>query len=556
VSAAFVASPAVALADPDESGSSPPSTGETQSVANDQPTGVDPGSSNNSDPSPSEETAGGEEVLEEVGGSIVIEQGSSPTVVISSSGGAHTSSDDRPTIRKRAVPADAPAPAEAPAPAAMQVAVAEGEHDHGGGDPNPGGGGNNPGGQQPAAFPPPGPVTQVVAAVAPAVRPMVSPAFDPLLALYADFLLPQKTDLPATADPYDRILANWNGKLAIEDTATFCKNNPTSHSCHMDMGTGPAEGPVPQLISLWKGAMAPMAPMMNPLLTAYADNVSLMESNPNAAPLDRIVDMWTMKLNHESAEAKLHMDAMMRNCKADSRSQDCIDMAKMSGGGGHAGHGSHGSGHGNHGGHGGHGNHATMTAAEAAVAATYNDHDVMFLNHMIPHHGQAVLMSRIVLDKPDLDPRVAALAAQIKGAQGPEIRMMEGWLDEWGNPPSDMVGDHGILPGEDIAALRKASGPDASVLFLQQMIYHHNGAVDASVGHLQGGQYEPSLELASEIITAQRTEITTMNELLASLGATTTGPNVPTATSGGGAPQPSSGSATGSGGHGGGGHHH
>ncbi len=59
----------------------------------------------------------------------------------------------------------------------------------------------------------------------------------------------------------------------------------------------------------------------------------------------------------------------------------------------------------------------------------------MFAQQMIPHHQQAIEMSDIVLARKGIDPRVTDLATAIKAAQGPEIKQMQGWLGQWGNPP-------------------------------------------------------------------------------------------------------------------------
>ena len=73
-----------------------------------------------------------------------------------------------------------------------------------------------------------------------------------------------------------------------------------------------------------------------------------------------------------------------------------------------------------------------VTAAPSAGA--HNDADVMFAQHMIPHHQQAVEMSDIVLAKQGIDPRVTELATAIKAAQGPEIKQMQEWLGAVGQP--------------------------------------------------------------------------------------------------------------------------
>ena len=169
--------------------------------------------------------------------------------------------------------------------------------------------------------------------------------------------------------------------------------------------------------------------------------------------------------------------------------------------------------------------------ASSSAAQPHNQSDVMFAHHMIPHHQQAIEMSGIVLSKQGIDPRVAALANQIKAAQGPEIQQMQAWLSQWGQPtvtpmPSrsmpghdmgDMPGTGGMMSAQDMDALRNAQGVDASKLFLTQMIQHHQGAITMAQGEIKSGQYPPAVALAQSIITSQQKEIDEMNGVLATL---------------------------------------
>lgn len=124
-----------------------------------------------------------------------------------------------------------------------------------------------------------------------------------------------------------------------------------------------------------------------------------------------------------------------------------------------------------------------MDHGSTEQAADVNDADVMFASMMIVHHEQAIEMSDIVLAKEDVNPEVVELAEAIKAAQGPEIEQLQGWLDDWGVDPEEqqMDGmDHGdgMMTEDDLAALESADGPEASRLFLEQMIAHHEGAVE------------------------------------------------------------------------------
>ena len=180
---------------------------------------------------------------------------------------------------------------------------------------------------------------------------------------------------------------------------------------------------------------------------------------------------------------------------------------------------------------------APETSATTTAAATqgHNQADVMFAHHMIPHHSQAIDMSDMLLAKQGIDPRVSALATQIKAAQGPEIEQMTGWLEQWGNPPmptpsgdmnmpgmpghGDMTGmsGAGMMSEQDMAALQNAQGVEASKLFLTQMITHHEGAITMAQTEVKDGQYPDAVAMAQSIITSQQQEIDTMNGILASL---------------------------------------
>ena len=71
---------------------------------------------------------------------------------------------------------------------------------------------------------------------------------------------------------------------------------------------------------------------------------------------------------------------------------------------------------------------ATPPQDDSAPSAqpSANAADEMFVTMMIPHHRQAITMSEVALSKDVIDPRIAALAQQIKDAQGPEIETMRG----------------------------------------------------------------------------------------------------------------------------------
>ncbi|MGW0662270.1 DUF305 domain-containing protein [Streptodolium elevatio] len=64
-----------------------------------------------------------------------------------------------------------------------------------------------------------------------------------------------------------------------------------------------------------------------------------------------------------------------------------------------------------------------------------NAADLTFALGMVPHHAQAVEMSRIVLAKPGVHHLVTTLAERILADQRREITDMNAWLAAWGQDP-------------------------------------------------------------------------------------------------------------------------
>jgi uncharacterized protein (DUF305 family) len=173
-----------------------------------------------------------------------------------------------------------------------------------------------------------------------------------------------------------------------------------------------------------------------------------------------------------------------------------------------------------------HGSPGTMSSSmpAAPLASTEADHnqaDVTFAQMMIPHHAQAVEMSGIILAKPGMPAGLTALATRIKAAQAPEIEQMTGWLTGWNVPT--MMADHsghgmsGMVDDAGIDKLTSATGTEAARLFLEQMIGHHEGAIDMAQQEISAGKFPEAVKLGHDIVDAQQAEITQMKQLLASL---------------------------------------
>ena len=144
--------------------------------------------------------------------------------------------------------------------------------------------------------------------------------------------------------------------------------------------------------------------------------------------------------------------------------------------------------------------------------------DAMFLQMMIPHHEQAIVMSDLAL-KISKTPQILDLAKQIKAAQNPEITQMKNWLVDAGfseDPGHSMDGMGGMLSSEELDLLAKSSGKAFEKLFLAGMIEHHRGAIQM-VNMISNSTNPEIRNFGQTIIKTQSSEIEMMNELLGQL---------------------------------------
>ncbi|MBE1515802.1 DUF305 domain-containing protein [Nesterenkonia halotolerans] len=173
---------------------------------------------------------------------------------------------------------------------------------------------------------------------------------------------------------------------------------------------------------------------------------------------------------------------------------------------------------------------AETTQSAEAVSEEYNEADVGYVSGMAMHHQQAVEMSEILLEKDGIDPEVSTLAEDIRAAQGPEMEQMDAWLEAWGETEhadhedmegmdsmEGMSGMDGMMSEDELSQLQDSTGTEASRLFLEQMIAHHEGAVSSAQDHLDTGQNPEALELSDTIIADQQAEIEEMETLLEDL---------------------------------------
>jgi uncharacterized protein (DUF305 family) len=154
-------------------------------------------------------------------------------------------------------------------------------------------------------------------------------------------------------------------------------------------------------------------------------------------------------------------------------------------------------------------------------ASTLSAADIMFLQMMIPHHEQAIEMSKLAISNTK-NPEVQNLAARIEAAQQPEIDLMKKLLSDAGQ--SEMPGhgmshgmdDDGMMSESDMSALASAKNSAFDARYLTGMIAHHNGAI-AMAGAVSDSLNPDVKTLVTNIITSQTAEIAEMNKIVDAL---------------------------------------
>jgi uncharacterized protein (DUF305 family) len=177
---------------------------------------------------------------------------------------------------------------------------------------------------------------------------------------------------------------------------------------------------------------------------------------------------------------------------------------------------------------------ATPRATTDTTPSTPSAADVNFMNGMISHHAQALVMAGWAPSH-GASPSVRVLCERIVNEQNDEIATMQQWLRDRKQPvpeakpgPMKMVMngvEHmmmmpGMLTDEQMKQLDAARGPEFDRLFLTYMIQHHKGAV-SMVNDLfatnGAAQDQTVFKLASDVQVDQTTEVARMEKMLASL---------------------------------------
>jgi uncharacterized protein (DUF305 family) len=189
----------------------------------------------------------------------------------------------------------------------------------------------------------------------------------------------------------------------------------------------------------------------------------------------------------------------------------------------------------------------TLSQTESAAPPDAESVDVGFAQDMRVHHLQAVTMAGIERDR-TTDPVLRGIAFDIESTQLTQLSVMAGWLTVWGQPDlpapgaahmgwmseggthqhSDGAGGKttgavqrmpGMATTDEVNRLRKLSGTELDVLFLQLMLRHHQGGLEMAQYAAEHASEDYVRNLAQKVVSSQDNEIKLMTQYLSQRGA-------------------------------------
>lgn len=148
--------------------------------------------------------------------------------------------------------------------------------------------------------------------------------------------------------------------------------------------------------------------------------------------------------------------------------------------------------------------------SESSIAGV----DVVFVDMMIPHHEQALVLADLAFNYAE-DSEVLRLAEEIRSAQDAEVDMMRSWYANSDIVPRSQ--DHsemaGMLSDEQLEALGNLRGREFDIAWLEGMIEHHEGAI-AMADMVKFSKTPAVIEFAEHLVILQQREIDEMSSLL------------------------------------------
>ncbi len=168
--------------------------------------------------------------------------------------------------------------------------------------------------------------------------------------------------------------------------------------------------------------------------------------------------------------------------------------------------------------------HGTGGANQSEMMANV-EFDQLYIDMMLPHHGSIIALAEVALPRLN-DPRLKEMAQNIIATQSAEQIELSGYRQAWYGSPTPDTSEHSMMlmiqamPGmnssmdmmmqqmdanQQIATFCSATDPDLA--FMDQVIPHHQMAIDGSKDALKRAVHPETKTFAEKVIEDQQAEI-------------------------------------------------
>ncbi|MGI8484443.1 MAG: DUF305 domain-containing protein [Thermomicrobiales bacterium] len=175
-----------------------------------------------------------------------------------------------------------------------------------------------------------------------------------------------------------------------------------------------------------------------------------------------------------------------------------------------------------------------MGSMNSSTPAADVEFDQLYIDMMLPHHGSIIALAEVALPRLT-DPRLKAMAQNIIDTQSAEQAELTGYREAWYGSGEPDMSEHSMMlmakamPGMgstdammqqmdstwQVATFCAAADPDLA--FIEQVIPHHQMAIDTSRIALEKAVHPETKVVAEKVIAAQQTEIDALNQIKAEL---------------------------------------
>lgn len=158
----------------------------------------------------------------------------------------------------------------------------------------------------------------------------------------------------------------------------------------------------------------------------------------------------------------------------------------------------------------------TYTLSNTSHTVDHSSHSMeirderTFIEHMIPHHEEAISTAQEVLARGGTTSEIRELAGAIISAQEKEVVAMKEWYLAWYDTPYTPSDSYTSMMRD----LGELSGTSLDISFLEDMILHHQGAIDTARNIQPFITHAEMTKLTDAIIFTQTEEINLITNIL------------------------------------------